>query len=79
MKETRRRAARPDRCPTTSSPVAGRGPLAAVLRRPRRLEPSLGAYVALLVVDLFLPLVAVFDYVAIAIYLIVPIRRPTRR
>ena len=45
----------------------------------RRLEPSLGAYVALLVIGLFLPLAAVFGYLAIAIYLIVPIRHPTRR
>jgi uncharacterized membrane protein len=45
----------------------------------RRLEPGLAGYVLLLVVGLFLPIVAVFGYLAIAFGLIVQVRRGARR
>jgi uncharacterized membrane protein len=41
----------------------------------QRLTPSLGGYVLLIVIGLFLPLVAVFGYLAIALALLVPVRR----
>jgi uncharacterized membrane protein len=43
-----------------------------------RLSPSLVAYIVLLVVGLFLPLVAIIGYLLIAVNLIIPIRRRTR-
>src|SRR3712207_3595730 len=45
----------------------------------RRLDPGLAGYVALIVVGLFLPLVAVFGYLVIAVNLLVPVRRRARR
>ncbi len=38
----------------------------------RRLTPSLGGYVVLIVIGLFVPTVAIVGYLLIAIYLIVP-------
>ena len=38
----------------------------------RRLTPSLGGYIVLIAVGLFLPIVAIVGYLVIAIYLIVP-------
>ncbi len=38
----------------------------------KRLTPGMGAYVVMLILGLFLPTVAVFGYLAIALYLIVP-------
>jgi uncharacterized membrane protein len=40
----------------------------------RRLNPSLGGYLVLIVVGLFLPLVAVVGYLAIAVVLLIPMR-----
>ncbi len=45
----------------------------------RRLEPGLAGYVGLILLGLFLPLVAVFGYLLIAVNLLVPIRRGARR
>ena len=39
----------------------------------KRLTPSLAAYVVLIGVGLFLPLVAVLGFLTIALYLIVPV------
>jgi uncharacterized membrane protein len=41
----------------------------------QRLTPSLGGYVVLIVVGLFVPLVAVVGYLAIALVLLLPVRR----
>jgi len=41
----------------------------------RRLAPGLAGYVVLIVVGLFLPMVAVFGYLAIAVNLLIPVRR----
>jgi uncharacterized membrane protein len=43
----------------------------------QRLTPSLGGYVVLIVVGMFLPLVAVVGYLAIALVLLLPVRRQT--
>ena len=40
----------------------------------QRLNPGLAGYVVLIVVGLFLPLVAVFGYLAIALILLLPLR-----
>ena len=45
----------------------------------RRLDPGLAGYVALIVLGLFLPIVAVFGYLLIAVNILVPIRRGARR
>lgn len=45
----------------------------------RRLTPGLGGYVVFLAVGLFLPIVAVFGYLAIAVFFLVPIRHLRRR
>ncbi|MDT2008079.1 hypothetical protein FXW78_34190 [Rhodococcus opacus] len=37
-----------------------------------RLTPSVGAYVVMIVLGLFLPVVAVFGYLAIAVFILVP-------
>ena len=44
----------------------------------RRLTPGLGGYLVLIVAGLFLPVIAVLGYLAIALYYIVPFRRPGR-
>ena len=44
-----------------------------------RITPSLGAYVVMIVVGLFLPLLAVLGYLAIAVYIIVPFHAIRRR
>jgi len=44
-----------------------------------RLTPGLAAYLVLIVSGLFLPLVAVIGYLAIALYYIIPFRRLTAR
>ncbi|HCT77466.1 MAG TPA: DUF1211 domain-containing protein [Micromonosporaceae bacterium] len=41
----------------------------------RRLTPSLGGYIMLLVLGLFFPVLAVFGYLVVALNLLVPIRR----
>lgn len=47
----------------------------------KRLTPGLAGYVAMLVTGLFLPVLAVFGYLVIAVYFVVPLgalrRRPT--
>ena len=45
----------------------------------KRLTPSLGGYVLMIVVGLFLPTVAVFGYLAIAVFILVPIHAVRRR
>ena len=40
----------------------------------KRLAPSLGAYLVLIVLGLFVPVIAVAGYFAIAVYILVPIR-----
>jgi hypothetical protein len=40
----------------------------------KRLAPGLAGYVAMIVLGLFLPVVAVLGYLAIAVYIIVPVR-----
>ncbi|MDT2009413.1 hypothetical protein FXW78_46340 [Rhodococcus opacus] len=39
-----------------------------------RLAPSVGAYVVMIVLGLFVPVVAVFGYLAIAVFILVPFR-----
>lgn len=41
----------------------------------RRLTPSLGFYLMLIVVGLFFPTAAVFGYMLVAIGLVIPLRR----
>ena len=45
----------------------------------KRLTPSLVAYVVMIVLGLFLPVLAVLGYLAIAIYLVVPFREMRHR
>jgi hypothetical protein len=49
----------------------------------RRLTPGLAGYLVLIVLGLFVPIVAVLGYLAIAVFFIVPFgfrrRRPLRR
>jgi uncharacterized membrane protein len=45
----------------------------------KRLAPGLAGYVAMIVLGLFLPVVAVLGYLAIALYIIVPVRALKRR
>ena len=45
----------------------------------RRLTPGLAGYVVLIALGLFLPVVAVFGYLVIAVYFIVPIGKIRRR
>ncbi|MGH3936235.1 MAG: TMEM175 family protein [Pseudonocardiaceae bacterium] len=45
----------------------------------RRLAPGLAGYVAVIVVGLFLPVLAVFAYLAIALYIILPVGALRRR
>jgi TMEM175 potassium channel family protein len=40
----------------------------------KRLTPGLAAYLVLIVLGLFLPVLVVFGYLAIAVYVLVPIR-----
>jgi uncharacterized membrane protein len=44
----------------------------------QRLTPGLGGYLVLIVAGLFVPVVAVIGYLAIALYYIIPFRRPGR-
>jgi len=44
----------------------------------QRLTPGLGGYLVLIVAGLFIPIVAVIGYLAVAIYYIVPSRGLTR-
>ena len=44
----------------------------------QRLTPGLGGYVLLIVLGLFVPVIAVAGYLAIALYYIIPFRRWTR-
>ncbi|MFH5821456.1 hypothetical protein [Georgenia sp. AZ-5] len=44
----------------------------------RRLTPELAGYVAVIVLGLFVPLATVLGYLAIAVYVILPLR-PLRR
>ena len=43
------------------------------------LDPGPAGYVGLIVLELFLPMVAVFGYLLIAVTMLVPIRRGARR
>jgi len=45
----------------------------------QRLTPGLAGYVALLVVGLFVPAIAVGGYLVIALFFLLPFRLPTRR
>lgn len=45
----------------------------------RRLVPSLGGYLVMIVIGLFLPVLAVIGYLAIAVYIVVPFRAFRRR
>jgi hypothetical protein len=45
----------------------------------KRLAPGLAGYVAMIVLGLFLPVVAVLGYLVIAVYIIVPIGALRRR
>jgi uncharacterized membrane protein len=45
----------------------------------KRLTPTLGVYVGLIVVGLFLPLVAVFGYLALALFILIPFSALRRR
>ena len=45
----------------------------------KRLVPSLGGYVVMILVGLFVPVLAVFGYLAIAVYIIVPLHALRRR
>ena len=45
----------------------------------KRLTPGLAGYVALIIVGLFLPLVAVFGYLAIALNILTPFGLIRRR
>ncbi len=38
----------------------------------QRLTPTLGIYVVMILIGLFVPIVAVFGYLAIAIFILVP-------
>lgn len=44
----------------------------------QRLTPGLGGYVILIVAGLFVPIIAVAGYLAIALFYVIPIRRPAR-
>jgi hypothetical protein len=44
----------------------------------QRLTPGLGGYVLLIVLGLFVPVIAVVGYLAVALYYIIPFRRWTR-
>jgi uncharacterized membrane protein len=44
----------------------------------RRLTPSLALYIVLIIVGWFLPIVAVFGYLVVAFFLILPIKLPGR-
>ena len=44
----------------------------------QRLTPGLGGYVLLIVLGLFIPVIAVAGYLAVALYYIIPFRRWTR-
>ncbi len=44
----------------------------------QRLTPGLGGYLILIVVGLFVPIIAVVGYLAIALYYVIPIRRWSR-
>jgi hypothetical protein len=44
----------------------------------QRLTPGLGGYIVLIAVGLFVPIVAVIGYLAIALFYIIPFRRWTR-
>ena len=44
-----------------------------------RLTPTLGGYELMIVVGLFLPVVAVLGYLAIAVFILVPFSAPRRR
>jgi len=43
-----------------------------------RLAPGLAGYVVLIVIGWFLPLVAVFGYLVLAVFLLIPLRRRRR-
>jgi hypothetical protein len=43
----------------------------------QRLTPGLGGYVVLIIAGLFVPVVAVIGYLAIALYFIIPFRHRT--
>jgi len=45
----------------------------------KRLTPSLAGYVAMIVLGLFLPVLAVFGYLAIAVYIVAPFRAMRHR
>ncbi len=45
----------------------------------RRLTPTLGVYVGLIVVGVFLPIVAVIGYLALALFILIPLRGLRRR
>ena len=44
----------------------------------QRLTPGLGGYVLLIVLGLFVPIIAVAGYLAIALFYVIPFRRWTR-
>jgi uncharacterized membrane protein len=44
----------------------------------QRLTPGLGGYIVLIVVGLFVPIIAVIGYLAIALFYVIPFRRWTR-
>ena len=45
----------------------------------KRLTPTLGIYVAMIVAGLFVPVVAVFGYLALALFILLPFRAVRRR
>ena len=45
----------------------------------KRLTPTLGVYVGLIVVGLFFPIVAVFGYLALALFILIPFSAFRRR
>ena len=45
----------------------------------KKLAPGLAGYVAMIVLGLFLPVLAVLGYLVIAVYIIVPFRAFRRR
>ncbi|KUI25222.1 TMEM175 family protein [Mycobacterium sp. GA-2829] len=54
-------------------------PDAEVTMLSRQLVPGMAGYVAMIVVGFFLPLLAVLGYLAIAVYIILPVRAISRR
>ena len=45
----------------------------------KRLTPTLGVYLGMIVVGVFLPIVAVIGYLALALFILIPLRGLRRR